>query len=384
MEQVLTPPFRLGIIAGGQLGKMLALAASNWDIKTVVMDRSDDMPAAGVCNTFIKGDYTDFTDVYNFGKQVDLLTFEIENVNIEALYKLQKEGVRIFPEPQVLELIRDKQLQKEFYVRHGLATAPFQTFNSREEIKNAITNGTLQFPFVQKLRTSGYDGKGVAVIKGPGDLGKLLDGPSIAEKKIEIAQEVAIQVTRNRAGQTSVFPLVDLEFNPEANLVELLACPSSATEAVQQQARQLALTIINELNMTGLLAVEFFVDAAGNLYVNEVSPRPHNSGHHTIESCVTSQYEQHLRSIMGFAPGSTELKLPSVMINLLGAQGYDGPAQYHGIPECMSIEGIKIHLYGKTHTKPFRKMGHATILDKSLDAAKQKAKKVRELFRITS
>ena len=384
MEHLLTPPFRLGIIAGGQLGKMLALAASNWDIKTVVMDKSDDMPAAGVANTFIKGDYTDSSDVYNFGKQVDLLTFEIENVNIDALYMLQNEGVRIFPQPHVLELIRDKQLQKEFYQQHGIATAPFQSFSSREEITHAIDKGTLEFPFVQKLRTSGYDGKGVAVINGPADLGKLLDGPSITEKKIAIAQEVAIQVTRNPAGETSVFPLVDLEFNPEANLVELLACPSSAPETVQQAARQIALTIINELNMTGLLAVEFFIDATGNLYVNEVSPRPHNSGHHTIESCVTSQYEQHLRSIMGFAPGSTELKLPSVMINLLGAQGYEGPAHYHGLPECMSIEGTKIHIYGKTHTKPFRKMGHATVLDKSLDAAKQKAKKIRELIRITS
>ena len=384
MDTSFSSEFKLGIIAGGQLGKMLAQAASNWNIKTYILDTSDQCPAIDVCSHFVKGDYTKFEDVYNFGKQVDLLTFEIENINTDALFKLQSEGLSIYPEPQVLDLIKDKAKQKYFFATHNVVSPSFQVFSTSDEIKQAIRSGALKFPLVQKLRTSGYDGRGVAVMNDERDLHKLLDGPCIVEEKIDIDQELAIQVARNANGEISVFPVVDLVFNPQVNLVEYLFCPSAQSENIQAMAQEMAGRIIQNLNMTGLLAVEFFLDKTGTLYVNEISPRAHNSGHHTIESCVTSQYEQHLRSILGYPLGSTQLKFPSVMINLLGAEGYEGTPLYNGIDKCLAMPGAKIHIYGKTKTKAHRKMCHATVLAESIEEAKRKALKIRELIQITA
>lgn len=383
MEKLVSSQFKLGIIAGGQLGKMLALTASNWAVKTYVLDPDSDCPAADVCSCFVKGDFANFQDVYEFGKQVDMLTFEIENVNIAPLLKLEKEGLKIFPEPHVVALIQDKGLQKQFFAQHNIPTARFELFDSRVQIEDAISAGHLQYPFVQKLRKSGYDGRGVVVIDGSNDLQKLLDGPSIVEDKVRVEQEVALQVARNKNG-CATFPLVDMEFNPQANLVEFLSCPSATDLTIQEEAKRLAEHIISNLGMTGLLAVEFFLDSSGRLLVNEISPRAHNSGHHTIESCITSQYEQHLRSILGFELGSTELIQPSVMINLLGATGHEGAPIYKGLSESLSIQGTKIHIYGKAKTKPYRKMGHATVLDKSLEHAKLKARQVKNLITITA
>ncbi|MBL0330017.1 MAG: 5-(carboxyamino)imidazole ribonucleotide synthase [Bacteroidetes bacterium] len=382
MEQLVTSDFKLGIIAGGQLGKMLALAASNWDLKTYILDPNENCPASTICTNYTKGDYNDYATVYEFGKKVDMITFDIENINTEALLQLKKEGKRIFPEPEILKLIQDKGLQKQFFQEHTIPSSAFQLFTSKDEILTAIEAGTLQLPFVQKLRTSGYDGKGVEVINSEVDLPRLMEGASLIEAKVKVKKELAVIVARNSKGEMKSFPMVEMEFNQEANLVERLICPSSEPLPIQEKAKALAEQIISNLQMTGILAVEFFLDESDQLYVNEVAPRTHNSGHHTIESCITSQYEQHLRSILGFALGSTEIKIPSVMINLLGEKNEYGKVKYEGLTESMAIEGIKIHIYGKKETTPYRKMGHVTILDKSIDAAKLKAKKVSETLKV--
>jgi 5-(carboxyamino)imidazole ribonucleotide synthase len=384
MEQLVTSNFKLGIIAGGQLAKMLALAASIWDIKTYILDPNETCPAHAICSNFTKGDYLDFKTVYDFGKKVDLLTFDIENINIEALLKLKEEGVTIYPEPEVLKITQDKGLQKEFYKNEKINSPDYILFESKEDILKAIHEQHLHFPFVQKLRTSGYDGKGVEVIKNEGALKKLMEGRSVIENLVNIEKEISVIVARNTLGEIRSFPAVEMEFNEEANLVERLICPSSIDEKKLSEAQQLAETIIDKLGMTGILAVELFMDSQGELLVNEVAPRTHNSGHHTIESCITSQYEQQLRAILGFSLGSTKIKIPSVMINLLGEKNNEGPVKYEGLTDCMKIEGVKIHIYGKKETKPFRKMGHVTILDKSIESAKEKADSVKTLLKVKS
>lgn len=384
MEQLVTSNFKLGIIAGGQLGKMLALAASNWDIKTYILDPDENCASSTICTRHIKGSYNDYETVYQFGKEVDMITFDIENINTDALIQLQAEGKKIYPEPQVLKLIQDKGLQKQFYKEHHIPSPLFKLYESKSEILNDLSEGKIQFPFVQKLRTSGYDGKGVEVITNIGDLTKLMEGKSLIEEKVKIKKELAVIIARNTKGEIKSFPMVEMEFNHEANLVERLICPSSESTMIQDSAKKIAETIISKLEMTGILAVEFFIDNSDNLLVNEIAPRPHNSGHHTIESCITSQYEQHLRSILGFPLGSTVLKIPSVMINLLGEKNEEGLVKYEGLTECLSIEGTKIHIYGKKETKPYRKMGHVTILDKSIEVAKSKAKKVLETLKVKS
>jgi 5-(carboxyamino)imidazole ribonucleotide synthase len=384
MEQLINSDYKLGIIAGGQLGKLLALAASNWDIKTYILDPDEHCPAASCSSFFVKGNYLNFDDVYNFGKKVDMLTFEIENVNIEALKKLKQEGLKIIPDPETLELIKDKGLQKEFYFKHNIPSAHFQLYTSKQEILTAIERGEINFPFVQKLRTGGYDGKGVSVIKTSSDVVSLLDGPSVIEESINIKKEISIIAARNNLGEIKCFPAVEMEFNPTANLVEKLICPASIEEAINSEAMQLAKKIISSLNFCGLLAIEMFVTNQNKVLINEIAPRPHNSGHHTIESVITSQFEQLLRAIFNFPLGSTRLKSPAVMINLLGEQGYEGKVKYEGLTEAMAIEGVKIHLYGKKITKPFRKMGHVTILARSVEEAIKNAEIVKQKLKIKS
>lgn len=384
MEQLVISDFKLGIIAGGQLGKMLALAASNWDIKTYILDPDEHCPAASCAKHFIKGNHLNFDDVYNFGKKVDMITFEIENVNIDALKKLKQEGVKIFPEPESLELIKDKALQKQFYLLNNIPSAEFKIYPTKAEIIDAIQKETIKFPFVQKIRTGGYDGKGVAVLKTKADVINLLDGASILEESIPIKKEISIIAARNRNGEIKCFPPVEMEFNPTANLVEMLICPASISESIEAKAKDLATLIISKLNFIGLLAVEMFIDNNNKTWINEIAPRPHNSGHHTIESIITSQYEQLLRAIFNFPLGSTHLKMPSVMINLLGEQGYEGKVKYEGLTDAMAIEGVKIHLYGKKTTKPFRKMGHVTILSNTIEDAKYKSELVKQKLKIKS
>lgn len=384
MEKLVTSDFKLGIIAGGQLGKMLVLAASNWDVKTYVMDPDEHCPAAPSCHRLIVGDPGSYEDVCYFGKQVDLLTFEVENINIEALQKLKSSGVHILPDPDILAVIQDKGLQKQRMEAVGVRTAPFQLFDGRAAIEKALHDNLLHYPFVQKIRKGGYDGRGVAVIRGQQDHDSLMDGPSLVEEMVGIDKEISIIAARNSRGEIRCFPTVEMAFNPHANLVEWLACPAYIPEETEKEAMRMAHKIIEGFDFTGLLAMEFFVDKNGQVWLNEVAPRPHNSGHHTIESVMTSQYEQHLRAIFNFSLGTTELKMPAVMINLLGAEGHVGPVRYEGLTDCMGIEGVKFHLYGKKQTRPYRKMGHVTVLARSRDEALEKAMQVREKIKVRS
>lgn len=384
MEQLVTSEFKLGIIAGGQLGKLLALAASNWDVKTFILDNDEDCPASTVCTKFVKGNPTDFNSVYQFGGMVDMLTFEMENINIDALLKLKEEKKIINPDPSVLRIVQDKGLQKEFYIKKNIPTSPFFLFESRNEILKKFEQGGLQIPFVQKLRKSGYDGRGVAVIRTSKELHKLFEGPSVVENYVDVQKEISVIVARNKSGEVKSFPVVEMEFNKDKHLVEELICPASLDSNIVQRATEIAYSLINAFNLCGLLAVEMFVDKENNLLVNEVAPRPHNSGHHTIESIITSQYEQLLRAIFDFPLGDTHIKKPSVMINLLGEPGCQGKVKYEGLTECMKIDGVKIHLYGKKFTKPYRKMGHITILDSSIDDAKEKGEIVKQKIKVKS
>ena len=384
MEKIVTSNLKLGIIAGGQLGKMLIQEASKWDLVTYVLDNDENCPAKSIASFYIKGSNIDFDSVYQFGKMVDILTFEIENVNIEALKKLKSEGLKIVPEPEILELIQDKGLQKEFYKNNGIPTSAFKIYESKATILKGIDKGEINLPFVQKLTKGGYDGHGVAVINSKNDLIKILSGVSVIEEKVEIEKEISVIVARNRKGEIKSFPVVEMYFDPIANLVDELICPASITVEQSEKAVNIASEIIELLNMEGLLAVEFFIDSKGEVIVNEVAPRPHNSGHHTIESIITSQFEQHLRAVLNLPLGSTKIKLPSVMINILGADGYEGPVIYEGLSESLAIDGVKIHLYGKKITKPNRKMGHVTIMSSSINCALKKAEKVKQLISVKS
>jgi 5-(carboxyamino)imidazole ribonucleotide synthase len=384
MERLVTSNLKLGIIAGGQLGKMLIQEASKWDIITYVLDNDENCPAGKIASNFIKGNHLDFESVYNFGKLVDVLTFEIENINIDALKKLKFEGVKIVPDPEILELIQDKGLQKEFYEKNGIPTSAFKIFELETDVLDGIEKGEIKFPFVQKLRRGGYDGRGVVVINSESDLTKILSGASVIEEKVAIVKEISAIAARNKKGEIKCFPVVEMVFDPKANLVDKLVCPSSITVEQSEKAVNLACEIIELLNMEGMLAVEFFIDSKGDVIVNEVAPRPHNSGHHTIESIITSQFEQHLRAILNLPLGSTKLKLPSVMINILGEDGYEGEVIYEGLTESMAIDGVKIHLYGKKITKPYRKMGHVTVMSSSLECALKKAEKVKKLIKVKS
>lgn len=378
----MTSSLKMGVIAGGQLGKMLIQEASKWDISTYILDPDEGCSARNVASVYVKGDFTDFDTVYEFGKLVDILTYELENINIEALQKLKSEGFKIVPDPDILALIQDKGLQKEFYAKHDIPTSPFACYDDQEAIEEAIQSGNLTYPFVQKVRQGGYDGHGVSLINSSAD--SLLDGASMIEEKVDIDKEIAVIAARNSAGEVRCFPAVEMTFNDDTNLVEEIFCPANITKEQSSRAETLAIEIIEKMDMVGLLAIEFFVDKQGEIVINEVAPRPHNSGHHTIDSNVTSQLEQLLRAILDLPLGSTKLTSSSVMLNLLGEAGYEGPVYYEGFAECMAIDGVKIHLYGKKSTRPSRKMGHVTILADTVEDAFEKADTVKSKLKVKS
>jgi len=382
IEKLVTSDLKLGVIAGGQLGKMLVQEASRWDIASYVLDPDEGCSARNVANVYVKGDFRNFDDVYAFGKQVDILTYELEDINIEALQKLKAEGIEVLPDPDTLALIQDKGLQKEFYAKHEMPTSPFKCYANTEEITQAIQGGELMYPFVQKLRKGGYDGHGVSLIKSSEDT--LLNGASMIEDKVDIDKEIAVIAARNASGEVRCFPAVEMSFNEETNLVEEIFCPANITLSQTEVAEVLAKEIIENLDMVGLLAVEFFIDTKGQILINEVAPRPHNSGHHTIDSAVTSQLKQLLRAILNLPLGSTALTTASVMLNLLGEAGHTGPVYYEGFAECMAIDGVKIHLYGKKMTRPSRKMGHMTIVGNTVAEARIKAEKVKTIIKVKS
>ncbi|MCC7244203.1 MAG: 5-(carboxyamino)imidazole ribonucleotide synthase [Saprospiraceae bacterium] len=376
---------KIGILGGGQLGKMLCLAAANWDFKTCILDTSADVPAAKVCHEFSKGNFNDYQTVLDFGRDKDLITIEIEHVNTEALEALEASGVEIHPAPRALKIIKDKGLQKQFYAENDIPTAHFELFDDADAVRDAVASGRWSLPFVQKSRTAGYDGKGVSIIRTKSDLdAKLLPGPCLLEILTPIQTEIAVIAARNKQDEVVTYPAVEMDFHPEANLVEMLVCPARISPLVAAQAEALAERVIRAFDVCGLLAVEMFLTPDQQILVNEVAPRPHNSGHHTIDSAITSQFEQHLRAICGLPLGATRQIQPAVMVNVLGEDGFSGPVHYEGADECLAMEGVHIHLYGKTETRPFRKMGHVTITDDTLEGAIVKAQKVRSTLRVIS
>lgn len=369
---------RLGILGGGQLGRMLIQEAINYNVTTRVLDPDKDAPCKNICDHFTTGSITDYETVYNFGKQADLITIEIEKVNVEALEQLEKEGVLVYPQSRVIRLIQDKGLQKQFFKENDIPTSAFQLISSKENLKNS----NLDFPYIQKLRKDGYDGRGVYKVRSESDWKLAFDAPSLIEKWIDFEKELGIIVARNEDGEIKTFPCVEMEFNPEVNLVEFLISPSTVDFETLQRAEKLAIKIAQDLKIVGILAVEMFLTKEGELLVNEIAPRPHNSGHQTIEGNFTSQYEQHLRAIFNLPLGDTRSISNAVMINLLGEKGYEGLADYEGLNDILKLDGVYVHLYGKKFTKPFRKMGHVTIIDDDREKAIEKARYVQQTIKV--
>lgn len=375
---------KIGILGGGQLGKMLCLEAARLDLNISILDKEASFPAAKLCQRFVEGDFKNYEDVMAFGRTVDILTIEIETVNVEALKDLVDEGKIVHPDPYKLEIIKDKKLQKEFYIKNQFPCTNFKDYKNASEVKIAFESGDIKIPFVQKARTDGYDGRGVHVVRKENDLDSLLDVPCIIEPMVDIAKEIAVIVARNEKDQVKSFPAVEMEFNPTANLVEYLFCPSYLDDIQEAVAQKLAKDIIRSFDICGLLAVEMFLTNSGKILINEVAPRPHNSGHHTIDSSPTSQFEQHLRAILNMPLGSTKTLSPSVMVNLLGDENEQGPVKYCNIDKVLDLPGVHLMLYGKKDTRPFRKMGHATVVARNLDDARDKAEQVKTLLKIKS
>ena len=368
----------VGILGGGQLGRMFIQEALNFDVKVHILDPDLNAPCSSIAHSFANGSLKDFDTVYAFGKDKDVVTIEIEHVNVNALQKLADEGVKVYPQPAVIRLIQDKGLQKEFYQSHDIPTAPFRLTETSESLEDHIDF----LPFMQKSRKGGYDGRGVQAIKSSDDFSKSFEGPCVLETFVDFDKELSVIVARNEKGDSISYPIVELEYNPEANLVEFLFAPANVSQAVEQEAAKIARKVIDELGMVGVLAVEMFLTKDGKILVNEVAPRPHNSGHQTIEANYTSQYEQHLRSIINLPLGSSQAVQPSVMVNLLGEKNHFGRAKYQGIETVLGWDGVFPHIYGKAETKPFRKMGHVTIMNNSLDKAKEIAFKVKETLKV--
>lgn len=384
MPHYFSSNFTLGILGGGQLGKMLLTETRKFDITTKVLDPSADAPCRIACNTFIQGALTDFDTVYNFGKDVDVLTIEIENVNVDALKKLQSEGVKVYPSPQTIELIQNKATQKQFYATHNIPTAPFHRFESLANLQQAVAKEQITLPFVWKSARFGYDGNGVKIVRQLPDLSLLPEGECIAENLVPFAKELAVIVARNVSGETSTYPVVEMEFHPEANQVEYVLCPARISEEIAQKARAIAVQVAEAFQVVGLLAVELFLTAEGEVLVNEVAPRPHNSGHYSIEAAYTNQFEQHLRAILDLPLGNTDSKVAGVMVNLVGAEGYQGDVIYENIEQILAMEGVTPHIYGKRQTRPFRKMGHVTIVNKDIEKARVIAEKVKQTIKVIS
>lgn len=376
--------FKLGILGGGQLGKMLLFDTRKFDIQTYVLDPSDEAPCKIACDHFFKGDLMNFETVYNFGKKVDVLTFEIELVNLEALIKLEEEGLKVYPSPKTLKLIQNKGIQKDFYIKHGIPTANYKQFANLKSVVIAILESKLKLPFVWKCTEFGYDGNGVKVIREISDLDNLANVECIAEEMIPFKNELAVIVCRNPSGEIKTYPVVEMEFHPEANQVEYVICPARIDNKVAEKARAIALNVSEKFNHVGLLAVEMFQTEDDEIIVNEVAPRPHNSGHYSIEASYTSQFENHLRAILNLPLGNTDSKVAGIMVNLSGAEGFSGDVVYENIEKILSWGGVTPHIYGKKQTRPFRKMGHVTIVNEDINEARKIAEKVKNTIRVIS
>lgn len=375
---------KIGILGGGQLGRMLVEASIPLALDISILDENLEFPAAGICTRFFEGDFSKYDDVLQFGLAMDIITVEIESVNTEALEKLAYQGKKVYPQPSVLNTINDKGLQKLFYKNNGFPTSDFILVENKEEVLQLIESGNIKYPFVQKLRKGGYDGRGVSIINSIDDHFLMFDAPSVIEDKISIKKELAVIAARSVNGEVKLFPATEMQFHPTANLVEYLFAPASIGIEINEKLMNTTQSITEKLDIVGLLAIEYFLDDNDNIIVNEMAPRPHNSGHHTIEANQTSQFEQHLRAILGLPLGNTDMIYPSAMVNLLGEDGYSGNVKYEGLEKLLSIEGIFPHLYNKKITKPKRKMGHVTITCNQIEELKDKINFVKQNIKVIS
>jgi 5-(carboxyamino)imidazole ribonucleotide synthase len=374
--------FKLGILGGGQLGKMLLFETRKFDIQTYVLDPSDEAPSRMACNQFYKGDLMDFETVYQFGKMVDVLTIEIELVNLDALEKLESEGIKVYPSPSTLKAIQNKGKQKDFYVENNIPTSKHLRFVDLNELKKAVTSSEVEMPFVWKCAEFGYDGNGVKIVRSTFDLIDLPDVECIAEDMVPFKNELAVIVCRNPSGEIKTYPVVEMEFHPEANQVEYVICPARIDDKVADKARAIALNVSEKFNHVGLLAVEMFQTEDDEILINEVAPRPHNSGHYSIEASYTSQFENHIRAVLNLPLGNTDSKVAGIMVNLVGEDGFSGNVVYENIETILGWNGVTPHIYGKKQTRPFRKMGHVTIVNQDIKEARRIAEDVKNTIRV--
>jgi len=374
----------IGILGGGQLGKMILDVSNRWDLKVYVLDPDINCSSSKLCSKFFKGDLMDYDTVVEFGKNVDLITIEIENVNVEALKLLESQGKKVYPQPNVIEIIQDKSKQKEFYRNNEIPTSFFKSCNGIEEVKNLLKIGKISFPFIWKASKMGYDGYGVNKISNHKDLEKLNDCHCIIEDLISIKKELSVMVASRESGEIANYPAVEMEFNKISNQVEYILSPAQISNELKIKAEKLATIVAEKFKIFGIIAVEMFLTSDNELLVNEVAPRPHNSYHFSIEGSYTSQFEQFLRAILDLPLGSTDILMNSVMVNLVGEKDSRGIVAYKNFEQIIGIEGVNPHIYGKIETKPNRKMGHVTIVNQDISKAKTLAKKIKETVIITT
>lgn len=382
--QLFSSNFKLGILGGGQLGKMLMYDAKRYDLHTKVMDSSQKAPCAKLADEFILGDITDYDDVVSFGNKVDVITVEIEKINTDALLFLEKNGKKVFPSALTLKVIQNKSDQKDFYKKHNLPSSRFKNYSNLDELKNNFEKDNFEFPFVWKSSKFGYDGKGVKIIKNYDDLNFYFESECLIEEKISIQKELSVIVARNISGEMKCFPVVEMEFNENSNLVEYVMCPASVSKDIEERAMQIAMNTSEKFNIVGLLAVELFLTTEDEILINEVAPRPHNSGHHTIECCVTSQFDQHIRCVLDLPLGETKILVPGIMVNLVGQNKVEGNVIYKNINDIFDIPGVFIHIYGKKKSRLNRKMGHITIVNKDINKAIEIGKKIKKKIKVIS
>lgn len=374
--------FKLGILGGGQLGKMLLQVTSRLSIKTNILDPSKDSPCKNLCNEFEIGNLMDFDSVYQFGKKCDLVTFEIEHVNIEALEKLESEGTKVYPSSKTLKIIQNKNLQKQFFIDNNIPTSDFWYFKSPKDFKNSFHKNQISFPCVWKKTKFGYDGYGVEIIKSIKQIDNLPNEEFIIEEFIPFEKELATTIVRNNSGDIQIFPLVQMDFNKESNQVEYVVCPAQVNREIKDLANALAMKVSKSFKHVGLLAIEMFLTKDNKILINEVAPRPHNSAHYSIEACENSQFQQHINSILNLKLGSCKSNSNAIMVNLVGEKGYSGPVFYQGIEKAMEQSNVSVHIYGKSNTKPNRKMGHVTVTDENLKNGLKKAKSIKNLIKV--
>ncbi|MEO6219099.1 MAG: 5-(carboxyamino)imidazole ribonucleotide synthase [Ginsengibacter sp.] len=371
---------KAGILGGGQLGKMLLQAGANYPVETFVMENDSECPAAHLCNHFVKGDIANFDDVYNFGKSLNVITIEIESVNVEALLKLEQDGVKVFPRSSTLAIVKNKILQKQFYQECKVPSAEFIVTQNKEELKDKISF----LPAVHKLATGGYDGRGVAILKSKDDISNGFDAPAILEKIVCIKKEISIIIAANEAGEVAIYPPVEMIFNNNLNLLEYQLSPAQIEQQILWKAEAIALTVVKKFNSPGIFAVEMFLDPNNNLWVNETAPRVHNSGHHTIEANYSSQFDMLWRIMLGYPLGNTDHIIPAAIVNLIGEENYSGNVKYTGLEKVLEIDNVFVHIYGKKETRPGRKMGHVTILSNERQELIHTSNKIKAFLKVVS